>query len=350
MIKLNKWIVPALTIVSLLGLVGCQSKSADPPAAEVNENKVSVVTTLFPEYDYTKVLAGENVQVRMLMPPGSEAHSYEPTPKDLVDVQNADVFIYTSEAMEPWVEKLLDQVGPNTVVIEAAKDVKHFTAEEMGLPDHDHDHEGEAGVASETGAASETGTAGETTSTTSEEDHDHEGTDPHVWMDPSNAAVMAKTIAEGLIKAMPEHKAEIEGNLASYTTQLNDLDQKIQTSLAPLEHREIVFAGHFALGYLAKKYDIHVHSPYEGFSPDTEPSAQKIAEMVDFMKAENQKVVYYEELIDPKIARIISSETGAEMVMLHAAHNLSKDELEQGLTYLQIMEQNLEKLKKGFGI
>lgn len=343
-ITLKKTLLVAVLALMSVALFGCQAKKeavVTEPVAE-EEKTIQVITTLFPEYDIVKALAGDNVNVRMLMPPGSESHSYEPTPKDIVDIQNADVFIYTSEAMEPWVEKLLDQAGPKTIIVEAAKDVHHFTEEEMGLGELAHEHEEEH--SEEANATGEANTAGEA------EDHDHEVVDPHVWMDPANMVIMSKTINEALKKASPDLASDLDSKLATYTEALNKVDKDYTEVLKSVEHREIVFAGHFALGYLAKKYDIHVHSPYEGFSPDTEPAPQKIAEMVDFMKAENQKVVYYEELIDPKIARIISSETGAEMVMLHAAHNLSKEELDSGLTYVKIMEQNLEKLKKGFGM
>lgn len=305
--------------VIMTGCTGNQAKATSEQASNSNPNKIQVISTLFPQYDFTKAIGGENVDVRLLMPPGTESHSYEPTPKDLVDIQNADVFIYTSLAMEPWVEKLLTQIGPNTLVVEATKGVLHLDAHEMGLE-----------VVSD--------------------DHGHEGVDPHVWLDPANASIMAGNVAEGLMQVSPSEKEMFKKNLETYQTSLKSLDSMIATSLAKFPKKDIIFAGHNAFGYFAKKYEIGFHSPYAGFSPDSEPAPQKIAEMVDLMKSSGQKAVYYEELIDPKIARIIASETNAQMIMLHAAHNVSKDDLKNNLTYIEIMKENLTKLEEGLGL
>ncbi len=305
--------------VVLTGCTGNQAKSTTDQVNNSSSDKIQVISTLFPQYDFTKAIGGESVDVRLLMPPGTESHSYEPTPKDLVDIQNADVFIYTSLAMEPWVEKLLTQIGPNTIVIEATKGVLHLDAHDMGLEEDSDDHE-------------------------------HEGVDPHVWLDPANASIMAGNVAEGLIQVSPSEKDLFNKNLATYQASLKSLDQQIESSLAKFPKKDIIFAGHNAFGYFAKKYEIIFHSPYAGFSPDSEPAPQKIAEMVDLMKASGQKAVYYEELIDPKIARIIASETNAQMIMLHAAHNVSKDDLKNNLTYIEIMKENLTKLEEGLSL
>lgn len=327
----NKLSILMILTVFLMGFTGCTSEKATSPAADnTNTNggkSLQVIATLFPQYDFAKTIAGDNIDLRLLMPPGTEAHSYEPTPKDLVDIKNADVFIYTSFAMEPWVEKMLKEASPDTLIINATEGVKYLTADEMGLPEHAHEGEDQ----------------GNTTHT----EEDHEGVDPHVWLDPTNASIMAGNVAKGLIQADPEHKALYENNLKAYQAELIALDLDIANTLGKIQNKEVIFAGHFAFGYFAKKYGLAYHSPYEGFSPDAEPSPQNIAAMIDLMKSENQKVVYYEELIDPKIARIIASETKAEMVMLHAAHNVSKDDLKNGLTYIQIMKENLDKLTKG---
>lgn len=324
-IKKMSLLLIALTVSGVLAACGQADKSQaaseqTQAAAESQVQKVQVIATLFPQYDFVKAIGGEYAEVRLLMPPGTESHSYEPTPKDLVDIENADVFIYTSLAMEPWIEKMLTQIGPDTLVIDASKGVTMLTAEQLGLEVHEE-------------------SAGE--------DHDDEGVDPHIWLDPVNAGIMAQNVADGLIQAMPENQDSFIKALAQYQDDLMALDTEIQNTLGKYPDRSIVFAGHYAFGYFSKRYGLNYHSPYEGFSPDSEPSPQKIASMVDFMKAENQKVVYYEELIDPKIARIIASETNADMVMLHAAHNVSKDDLAAEITYIDIMKENLRKLEEG---
>lgn len=323
---LNKKVKLSIVLIGLVSAAfiatGCASNKAvvnEGSAEAAPSDKIQVIATLFPQYDFTKAVAGDKADVRLLMPPGTESHSYDPTPKDIVDIQSADVFIYTSVAMEPWVEELLKKIGPETLVVDATKGVTYYTAEQIGIAPLESD--GHSDNAS--------------------------GVDPHVWLDPANAGIMAKNVAEALETVLPEEKTYFDDRLAAYQKELTDLDSKIQTTLDKYPNRSIVFAGHYAFGYFTKKYNLSYHSPYAGFSPDTEPSPQKIAEMVDFMKSENQKVVYYEELIDPKIARVIADESSAKLLMLHAAHNVSKDDLANGLTYISIMTSNLEKLEEG---
>lgn len=336
--KITKKRISILMILAtlLIGTTGCgpvkpQSTGSANPSEDNTAKPIQVIATLFPQYDFTKAIAGDKADVRLLMPPGTEAHSYEPTPQDLVAIKNADVFIYTSFAMEPWVEKMLTETSPDTVIIDATAGVKYYTAEEIGVAEHGH--KGETGQVSST--------------QTSTDDHDHQGVDPHVWLDPANASIMAENVAKGLVAIDPDNATLYQDNLSAYQAELMALDLELADTLGAIKNKEIIFAGHFALGYFAKKYDIAYHTPYEGFSPDAEPTSQNIAAMIDLMKSENQKFVYYEELIDPKIARVIASETDAEMVMLHAAHNVSKDDLSSGITYLQIMKENLTKLSKG---
>lgn len=325
-------VLTSLTAIGVMALTGCQSQETQASNQEVapTSTKVKVLSTIFPEYDFASQIGGVDVESQLLIPPGTEAHHYEPTPQDLIALKEADIFIYTSEAMEPWVDKMLSQVGPNTVVVEASDGVKMLTAEEMGLSEALVEHEEEAAEAGEA------------------DDHGHEGVDPHIWLDPAHAQVMAKNIKDALVRVKPESTALYEKNFEEFSAALSELDQSYTEALKGYDNKAIMFAGHFAFGYMAHKWDIDIYSPYEGFSPDAEPSPQKIAEMIDLMKSKQIKTVYYEELIDPKIARVIASESGAELVMLHAAHNVSKDEMQMGINYLTIMHENLEKLKKGF--
>lgn len=330
--KLFKYL--SLTLISMTTLAllsGCQGNNSaiNQSKTTANENQIKVLSTIYPEYDFAKQIGKENVSSTLLIPPGSEAHHYEPTPQDLIALKEADVFVYTSEAMEPWVEKMLSQVGPNTIVVEASKGVTMLSSDTLGLSgalvEHEDDHDEDSASADE-----------------------HEGLDPHIWLDPANAKIMAKNIADAMIEAKPELAKDLQSNYDSYASELDQLDRDYTETLGKFDHKSIMFAGHFAFGYMAHKWQIEIYSPYEGFSPDAEPSPQKVAEMIDLMKSKAIKTVYYEELIDPKIARVIANESGADLVMLHAAHNVSKDELSKGITYIEIMKANLDKLKVGF--
>lgn len=324
--------VAALSLsVILLFSAGCaQSTSQAAPEAP---RKLQVITTLFPLYDFSKTLMGDAAEVSLLLPPGVEPHAFEPTPQDIVRISKGDVFIYTGEAMEPWVHELLAGIdNPELLVIDASQGIA--LAEE-----EDHGPEDEAAHAEEKGEdhapAGEEGT--------------HHGVDPHIWLDPVLAQQMTATIAEGLKKAVPDRAAEITAAEGTLRQQLEALHQKYVAALGKTQYNEIVYGGHFAFGYLARRYGLEHVSPYDGFSPDAEPTPAKIAALIQTLKTTGTKTIYFEELIDPKVARVIAEETGAKMLMLHGAHNVSKAEMESGITYIAIMEQNLENLKEGLG-
>ncbi|MDO4799328.1 MAG: zinc ABC transporter substrate-binding protein, partial [Bacillota bacterium] len=181
-------------------------------------------------------------------------------------------------------------------------------------------------------------------------DHDHHGVDPHYWLDPANAQIMANEILYTMIELLPEFEMQLRNNAAPLLRDLEELDRVLAERTAKLAQRRIVTGGHFAFGYFTEKYDLEAISPFENLSPDAEPSPQKLAEIVDYVRDHEVKVIFHEELLDPKIAQMIATETGAKMLQLHAAHNVSKEELQHGVTYVQIMIQNMKNLEEGLGV
>ena len=177
--------------------------------------------------------------------------------------------------------------------------------------------------------------------------HHHGGKDPHIWVDLEHTQKMVGTIAQAFAKKDPGNKEFYLKNAAAYKLKLAALDTRFRETLSTCKHKTIIYGGHFAFGYFAKRYGLAHESPYPGFSPNAEPSPKAIAELISKMRASGQKYIYYEELIEPKVARIIAEETGATLELLHGAHNVSKKELKSGIMFLDIMEDNLQKLKLG---
>ena len=371
----KKRVVPfALTLALALLLSGCggvstSSLPGDPsgdtvaasgPATENPQdvdNRLVVVTTLFPQYDFVRILAGDRVSASLLLPPGIEPHTFEPTPKDIVKIGQADLFIYTGGLMEPWAERILEGVQRDTLtIVDTSADIAlihgHAHGEEheeddAGSRDHDGDDtDAHAGEDTDTHDGEATDThAGEGTDAQEEE----EGADPHIWLDPLRAAQMVQTIADALIAADPAGESQYRENATTYIAELHAYDNACKEAFLKVDTHTIVYGGHFAFGYFAQRYGLDHVSPYTGFSPDAEPTPRRIAELIDRMRETGSNTIYYEELVDPKVAEVISASTGAEMLLLHGAHNLSREELEAGATYLGIMQENLEKLKKGLG-
>jgi zinc transport system substrate-binding protein len=231
--------------------------------------------------------------------------------------------------MEPWAHALIESIDPNrTHVIDMS------TGIELMAANHEEDTEDKA----------ETGTE-----TTTEEDHEEGEYDPHYWLDPNNAIIMVESITTALVEAMPENQAIFEANAAELISALETLDRDFTTAFDKTQSKTILSGGHFAFGYFAKRYGLDNMSPYVGFSPDAEPTPKRIADLIDTIESTKAKAIFFEELIDPRVATIISEEAGVEMLLLHGAHNISKDELTGGITYIEIMKGNLERLKIGLG-
>ena len=270
-------------------------------AAGAAEAKLQVVTTLFPQYDFVRQVADGRVSVRLLVPPGIEPHEYEPTPQDILQINRADVFIYTNKYMEPWVAKVLSGAGRGLLVVDASRGIEFIRG--------------------------------------------RGGADPHVWLDLANARLMVDNVRDALSAKDPANAAFYRGNAERYSHQLLELDERYRRELAGCRTRSYIFGGHSAFGYFNRRYGLTDLAAYRGFSPETEPTARDLIQLIK--RAKGTKYVYYEELLSPKTAEMIADETGASLLLLHGAHNLSKQELDSGVTFLSIMEHNLENLKIG---
>ena len=308
--KLIKVLLASLLVITISG---CNIETD-----KKDKDKFQIMTTLFPQYDFSKEIVKDKGEVSLLIPPGVEAHSYEPTPQDIVKIRKADVFIYTSDYMEPWAKKMIDEISEeDLLVINLSENLELIDIE--GHDDHDHDHE------------------------------EIDAKDPHTWLDPIYAQQMVNNIANKL-KIIDKDNAEYyENNANAYIKDLKQLDADFISMLEKTSKDTIIYGGHFAFGYFTKRYNLKHISPYVGFSPNAEPTPSRIVELIETLEESDAKVIYYEELVDPKVAEIISEQTGAKMLLLHGAHNISKAELNDEITYLEIMYDNLEKLKEGLG-
>ncbi len=280
--------------------------------------KITVITSLFPQYDFVRQIAKDKVNVSLLLPAGVEPHSFEPTPQTIVTIGDADIFIYTNAMMEPWIEKVVDNVvNEDLLIVESSLGIEYI--------EHSEEEEHEE-----------------------EEEEEHGELDPHVWLDPLNAKIMAQNILTALIEVDPENSDFYQTNANALFIQLDELKAEYDAVFANPAHKTIIYGGHFAFGYLANRYGLEILSPYTGFSPNAEPTPQAIVELINRMTELNIKTIYYQELIDPKTARVIAEQTGAKMVLLHGAHNVTTEELQAGATYVSIMRENAQKLMEGF--
>ncbi len=298
-------------LICCLLLAGCTSRGA----TEGSSKKLQVIVTLFPLYDMARAIGGEYADVSLLLPPGAEAHSFEPRPGDILRLHKADLFIYTGPFMEPWAESLLKGVD--------AKGLKAINAG-SGIPLLRQGKEQGDG----------------------HDDLHHEGGDPHIWLDFHNAQTMVTTILAGFTAQEPAHAGAFRRNAAQYQARLEELDRSYRSALADCRSRTIIHGGHFAFGYLAKRYDLRYLSAFPA-SGDSEPNARQMATMIELIRSTGTGAVYYEELVSPRLADTLARETGSPLLLLSAGHNVSRDDLARGVTFPDLMERNLKNLRQG---
>lgn len=291
---------------------------------------VSVVASLFPWYDLAKEIGGERVTATLLLPPGVEAHAFEPTPNDMINISRAQLFVYTGDYMEPWAKDLLASLGtetPDSLVIGEGLAVLNSVAE--------HEHEDEIMAVGNNQLSVE-----------EEHEHEHEGLDPHIWLNPMIMSKAAGRMAQKLAQLDPEGSAYYNARLENYQTRLEVLDEKYRHGLSQCEYQDFIYAGHYAFGYLADRYQLHYEAA-QGFSPDAESSPQRLVQLAELLKNQAGEYVFAEELDNPQLAEALAKESGVKILRLNSAHNLSKADLRSGLSYLEIMANNLETLSLG---
>lgn len=323
----NKIIWGSVAIV-FLAIVIFAIGSLTHQKSNIQNNKLKVVTTLFPLYDMAKNIGGDKADVSQLLPPGVEAHSFEPKPSDIVKINEADFFVYTGKFMETWAEDIIKGItNKNVKVVDSSNGIQ------LDKENNEEEHEDEHEDAHEEGIEHES-------------HHHHDGVDPHIWLDFDNAQVMADNIANAFIEKDPSNVEFYKNNANEYKNKLIALDNNYRNTLEECNSKVIVYGGHYAFGYLANRYGLK-YLAAQGVSPDAEPTANDLANLVDQINKDKVKYVFYEELTSPKIAETIAGETKAKMLLLNAAHNLAKDQFEAGLSFFDILNSDLENLKVG---
>lgn len=293
-------------LLSVLLFCGC--------APEKQEDKITVYATLFPQYDFCRAIAGDKAEVKLLLPFGMESHNYEPGVKDIKNIYNCDLFLYTGAEMEPWAQRILKGIDKDVAVVDLSKGI------ELIVEEHSRDHQ-----------------------------HDHHS-DPHIWTSPKNAKKMAESILTALCNIDSKNSAFYIENAQKYFIELDRLDNELTALSRKIKGITLCHGGKFSLAYLLKHYGIKILPAFDSCSSWAEPSVARVEEICEKIKAQNLKAVFYEELSQGKIADTIVNETGVEKLLLHSCHNVSKEEFNSGATYVSLMDQNIKNIKKAIGI
>ena len=304
-------ILPLILLGFFFPLPGNHSHAQDQP-------KLKAVTTLFPLQEFARVVGGERAQVDLLLPPGAEPHEWEPKAGDLARIYKADVFIFIGPAMEPWANDLLKATQKtNLKIVEALKGLQLLEAGDLSRE-----------ISRDRKSFSD------------------ERVDPHVWLDFSQDLKIVEAIAAAFGEKDPAHASQYRANAAACQSQLTALDQKYQSALARCRYRQMVLGGHSAFAYLAKRYGLR-QIPLYGISPNAEPSPKKLAEVITSARKQGVKYIFFEELVNPKLAQVLAREAGIKTLVLSDGANLTREQVKQRVTFLDLMERNLEHLRKG---
>ncbi len=296
----------ALAVALLLIFAAACQRPAAPPTG-----RLRVMVTLYPQYDFARAVAGDHADVTMLLSPGMEPHAYEPSPSDVAGIMTSDMFIYTGAAMEPWAERILKSApNPRRLAVDTSKGIR--LTEDEGDDGHHHGH----------------------------------GWDPHIWLDFENARKMVTSIADAFSQLDASNAQIYKDNASAYCKQLEVLDAEYQKGLTRCATRELIHGGHYAFGYMARRYRLDYHAAY-GFSPEAEPSPNTMMALTKRVKTSGARAVFYEELVLPKTARAIAGEAGVPMLQLNAGHNVTREQMAGGVTFLGLMRENLKNLRTG---
>lgn len=296
-----KKIITCLSVLAVL-FSGCSNQKANN-----NKDKLQVYTSFYIVYDFVSKIGGEKIQIYNLIPTGTEPHDWEPNVKDMMGIEEADVFFYNGAGMEGWIEKVSSSINNKDLkYVELAKEINVLS-----------------------------------------KNKDVSDLDPHIWLNPLNVKAEMKVICDNLSELDPENKNYYEENYNIQIEKLNKLDNDYRYELGKFENKNIIVS-HSAYEYLCKAYGLN-QIAIEGTGSDSEPSPKKMAEISDFISKNNIKYIFYEELTSPKTANIIADETNTQLLPLSSIEGLTEKQISENGDYFSVMYQNLENLKKALG-
>lgn len=307
-------------------ILGCASSQSDQrdrqeKSDRTGREKIKVVTTIFPQYDFVRELAGDRVDLKMLLKPGEESHSYEPTPKDIIDIQNCDLFIYVGGENDAWVEDILESMDNR-----GRRDLRLVDCVDTVEEEHVKGMKEERHVGTEEA---------------------HEGElDEHVWTSPKNAERIVEKLSELLGEADPEYAEEYRKKAQAYEGKLKNLDLQFQKVVEESPGHTLLFGDRFPFRYFTKEYGLDYYAAFPGCASDTEPSASTMAFLINKVKEDKIPVVLKMELSNDQIAKAVAEATGARVKVFYSCHNITAEQFKEHVTYLDMMEKNVETLKE----
>lgn len=319
-----------------ISMIGCGSVDKKIENKR-NPYQLTIMTTLFPYYDFVRAIVGDDkeIQVELLMSPGQDSHSFEPTPADIVKIDSADVFIYNGGSIENWVEEVVDS-------LENKSQLRMKMMEYVETLEEDHEHMDEIYAQ---GHSHEEENQEEGEHSHEEENQDdgersHGEVDEHIWTSPSYAMTLVQEICDKLCETMPEKKEKFKKNAQNYVNQIKQVDYRFRKIVEKSQYKEIIFADKFPLKYFANEYGLKYYAAFPGCSGDTEPSAKTVAFLIDKVEDHAVKGVFYLELSSQSMADVICDDTGVKKYRFHSCHNITKKQFDSGVTYIDLMQEN----------
>lgn len=309
---IKKIIAAAAALALGASLCGCSA------GERPESGKLTVITTIFPAYDFARQVFGDSADVKMLLKPGQESHSYDPSAKDIVEISGCDLFIYNGGESDQWVESVLKS-APDISTFRMT-DAVSLLEEEVteGMQEHDHDSD----------------------------DHDEEGEeyDEHVWTSPENAAKIVRALGTTAAELFPELSEQLAANAGEYAGKIDELDDKF-AELLDGEERYFIFGDRFPLLYFFRRYGLNYYAAFPGCGSETEPSARTMTFLLDKLKQQDAvPAVFCIELSSRRLADVLAEDSGLQTVEFHTCHNISQDDFNSGATYVTLMQRNYNAL------
>lgn len=312
----------------MLSLPACEnpasSKSAVPAAGVENAKKLSVVCTNFPEYDFVRQIVGDKANVTLLLKPGAESHSYEPTPQDIITIQNSNLFVYVGGDSDEWVANVLSSMDQSKMTVFKLMDCVDLMEEALA--------EGMQPEEEASGAKSQSEEVPEM--------------DEHVWTSPKNAMKIIQKLSDTLCTLDPTDQETFQTNTQNYLSQLQNLDDEFREVIENGKRKEIIVGDRFPFLYFCEEFGLTYYAAFPGCATDTEANPSTVAFLIKKVKEDSIPVVFHIELSNEQMCNSICEATGAKNELLNAVHNVSDSDFKAGVTYLSLMEHNVDVLRE----